>query len=350
MIKKTITLAIILTVLLVLNTFSINTISEEVPIQNHIKTSSITEKYNIENITLKDDAYHPTNRIFRPEWWYFDSSLNDEYIVHIGCIILIHGKLGIVSPGIYIYQNNILKYGKRLFRSMRLFDISDEKPLIQMQGTQIMNGYIDNDTGKWIYDLHFEFGEYGAYLKFTGLNEGFKTTAIGGKWAVILPQAEVTGTIKIDNEIIQVNGTGYHDHNWDTKIPLYELGHYWGKIQTNTTNLIFAKIRTFFKNEYFSVLNFESESNILIRSDCINFKILEYEEEGLRKTIKKANLLIEDTDLFVNFTMETLGLHYAGFLRHFYCRYIVRITGELTYNGKTEIINTINLMEETRLR
>lgn len=342
--------------LLIINTISVSSVSEN----QLFKTPTISTdkctcrlydgKYGIENITLQDDAYHKTNKLIRPEWWYFDASFDKGYSVHIGYMIVVNGKHGIVSPGLNIYKDSELVFHKRIFLPTKYFDFSETEPSIKMYGNQVVEGYIDQETGEWKYNVSIAFDKYSVNLQFTGTAKGWKTVLSSSKWTVVLPRADVTGTITLDGETTQVDGSGYHDHNWDVHMARYELGYLWGKLQTDYFNMIFTKYQTLSGNDSFSVLNVGTKDFLLIKPDTISFDILEYETYRGLKLINKSRLVIEDDMLNLNVTIETINVFNYEIFRHFYRRYFVRITGTLSYDGTTEIIDTTDLLEETKFR
>jgi predicted secreted hydrolase len=65
--------------------------------------SSNVGSNNVEDIELKDDAFHGTHHYFSVEWWYFDAILNDDYALHAGFKVYSIRNVGIVYPIIEIY-------------------------------------------------------------------------------------------------------------------------------------------------------------------------------------------------------------------------------------------------------
>ena len=114
-----------------------------------------------------------------------------------------------------IYEDGKLKSHKQKQYLMESFYASNYVPLVRLDGKQVMKGYIDEDTGDWIYDLSYEIAGTSIELCFVGCTKGWKGSTPGGEWGVILPRAEVKGKIMLNNkDIYYVNGVGYHDHNW----------------------------------------------------------------------------------------------------------------------------------------
>jgi len=102
------------------------------------------------------------------------------------------------------------------------------------------------------YEIYLDEGEYGLHLKYKALVHGWKpgnayiefgkSNQFG--WVIALPRADVEGTIKVDNETIQVRGIGYHDHNWlNFNFAMIIDYWYWGRIYSDNFSVIFAYIK-----------------------------------------------------------------------------------------------------------
>ena len=161
------------------------------------KNANIT--FSPKDMDIKDDAFHSSDRYNYLEWWYFDAVFNNKYSLHTGIQIFDIMKRYFVLIRLNIYKDGNLVITKEKICFMKNFYASKDIPFIKANGKQIMKGYIDQDTKKWRYDLSLEFNDISTDLQFVGKAKGWKgETSVGG-WAVILPKAEVTGTIKTKN-------------------------------------------------------------------------------------------------------------------------------------------------------
>lgn len=62
-------------------------------------------------------------------------------------------------------------------------------------------------------------------------------------WFVAQPKSIVLGTLSIDGKKVQLNGTGYHDHNWGTGFMLNQFNHwYWGRATIGEYTFITANM------------------------------------------------------------------------------------------------------------
>jgi len=209
------------------------------------KGSTSVGSNNVHDIELKDDAFHGTHNYFSMEWWYFDGILNDDYALHAGFKVYSLRNFGIVYPIIEIYKGRDLIV--RILKPYLLQNLSASTsyPSVKVDGQSIIEFDREefNTTGRWKYTVSVNINNQGVNLTFIGTTEGWKYTIFNReKWAVILPKADVFGTITVDGEIINVTGRGYHDHNWNFTIgtKVREWGWYWGRLTGETYSVIFA--------------------------------------------------------------------------------------------------------------
>jgi hypothetical protein len=204
----------------------------------------------IKPITPKDDALHiDMKEKGTREWWYFDARLDNGYTV-VGFFRAKHERTGKTGVEITIYKpdgekiQNVIDYSPSDLSASR--DIPDVK---------IGNNYIKVDFSNKelpIYEIFLDEGEYGLHLKYIASVHGWKpgngyiefgkSNQFG--WVIALPRANVEGTIKVNNETIQVKGIGYHDHNWlNFNFAMIIDYWYWGRIYSENFTVIFAYIK-----------------------------------------------------------------------------------------------------------
>ena len=204
----------------------------------------------IEPIQPIDDALHiDMKKRGTREWWYFDAHLDNGYTV-VGFFRAKHERTGKTGVEIVIYKPNGTK-----IQQVINYDHSDFIASRNLADVQIGQNYIKVDYSNKdfpIYEIYLDEGEYGFHLKYKALVPGWKpgkgyiefgrSNQFG--WVAALPRAEVEGTIKIDNEIIQVNGMGYHDHNWlNFNFAMIIDYWYWGRIYSDNFTVIFVYIK-----------------------------------------------------------------------------------------------------------
>jgi hypothetical protein len=315
---------------------------------------------NFKPITKKDDALHGPKSYPSAEWWYFDCILDNDYSLHIGFRILSLKNLQILKPSINVYQkSNIIAHETKLIPK-KYFFISKNKPLLKIENKSVMaiNDSEKTDEKYWTYNVNYKLNKVGVSLKFTGLTEGWKYETINEGWTVSLPQAYVSGKIFFKNENLAVNGTGYHDHNWNfsLKTPARGWAWYWGKIRSEHFCLSWANIKktgilkqTFLDrigvlntiNGSFDVIDVE---NISISADIFIIK-------DSRKIPTKFHIYVKQDDLIIDVNLDTISIHRTqpSALTIHYWRYFVKVSG-IIQKGDTidEINNVTQIMEFMR--
>jgi hypothetical protein len=309
--------------------------------------------FSPEDIELNDDAFHGSDSLHFTEWWYFDSVFDNGYSVQIGIRIV-----GLINQGLIHVRLDIYKDGKLISHEIEpyiLWDVftSKEIPLVELNGRKIMEGYIDNSTGKWIYNLNIQLNKASAKLIFTGCTKGWKGVTPGGKWAVILPRANVKGIITYNNNTVNVEGIGYHDHNWDvTLFTGINFGWHWGKMNSESYTITWAKILTTrFWGQPLLVINEKDGDYINIESENINLQITEYTiNQGMlvpNEFIIEAN----ERNVSIHIDMEVIDIHHVRWVGIInYWRYHMQCSGYITIGDVIEPIDQIEITEFIRFR
>ncbi len=309
--------------------------------------------FSPEDIELKDDAFHGSR--FKPytEWWYFDAAFDNGYSIQIHVRVVSRYDQGMVYLRMNIYKHGVLISEKVKVNVLSEFSASLNQPLIKLNDKQIMKGYIDNTSGSFVYDVSLEIYGSSANLSFIGCTKGWKGNTLGGKWAVILPKANVTGTIINNNKEIQVNGVGYHDHNWDvTLLAGINFGWFWGKTNSDNYTITWSNImRTRFSNNPLLVINQNYGDYINIESDEISFIAKNYRINNGMIIPTSFNIIVSNKNISLNISLEVLEIHHErlrGFVN--YWRYHIRYTGSIKVDSQKETIDELQIMEFIRFR
>ncbi|TNE87416.1 MAG: hypothetical protein EP330_18285 [Deltaproteobacteria bacterium] len=86
-------------------------------------------------------------------------------------------------------------------------------------------------------------------------------------WVVAVPHGTVRGTVRIGDEVREVTGVGYHDHNWANLAIERALSHwYWGRAHTAEYTLLFVDAygQRRWKRDRLSFLLLAREGEILV--------------------------------------------------------------------------------------
>ncbi len=309
--------------------------------------------FSPEDIELQDDAFHGADTLHFIEWWYFDAVFNNNYSIQAGLHIFSMINQGFAYLTINLYKDNKLTLNeKRLYPLSDLY-LSKDMPLIMIDGKQFMMGYIDTITGNWIYNISFETGDTLLDLHFIGCTEGWKGTTPAGWWGVILPRAEVNGKITVGNREIELEGVGYHDHNWDVTLSVaLNFGWIWGKINSNNYTMTWSNIlTTWFLANPLIVVNEKNNGYVNVEPENINITVedIRFKDGMLIPYAFSIDAHNENVSLDVD--IKVLETHYVSIMGMInYWRYHVNCTGLITVGSKTEVIDEKNVVEFVRFR
>lgn len=204
----------------------------------------------IKLIQPKDDALHiDMEKKGTREWWYFDARFDNGYTV-VGFFRAKHERTGKTGVEITIYKPSGEKIQKVIDYIHSDLRASKNLPDLQIGKNYIKVDYSNKELPT--YEIFLDEGEYGLHLKYTAIVKGWKPgkgyiefgKANQFGWVIALPRADVEGTIKVDNETIQVKGIGYHDHNWlNFNFAMIIDYWYWGRIYSDNFTVIYAYIK-----------------------------------------------------------------------------------------------------------
>jgi predicted secreted hydrolase len=325
------------------------------------KNSKIEFSYNNpsklipQDITPSDDAFHGSTKHVAAEWWYFDAVFTNNYSLHLGCRTFSKKNLGLISPFLEIYKDGKIaaKAVKRYF--FRDFKTSKDFPMVTLLGNSVLK--FDQkryqEKKEWAYDLTLSIDDYEVDLRFIGSTKGWKFETQGESWTVALPKASATGKIIMNDDEIKVQGTGYHDHNWNYTIwtPLnYGKAWLWGKIISKNFNVSWANIiKKGSKREFIAVVNQDNKGYYPINSEKIFFKpnnfIRSHRQKIPTSFTLKINDSSHDTPINIDVQMDAYDTHYSKALFFPYWRHHVKSTGIISVGSHKETVNRTQIME-----
>ncbi|RLF59655.1 MAG: hypothetical protein DRN27_02045 [Thermoplasmata archaeon] len=315
--------------------------------------------YNPRNITPKNVSYHPSNEKFTIEWWYFEGIFDGGYNAVVNIILLSRNSIGVCIShlNIFLVNDTNNSFAKRTYTPINQFHGSEIFPDILIKGNKIIdfNQEEYNQSKKWIYDVTLEIEGNAVDLQFIGLSAGWEGATIGGYYGPVLPRAKVNGTIKIDNILMNVSGLGYHEHAHGISFPISEWGWYWGKIVGDNTSLFWGKMMDTRWDEQAraGVFSINNSSFININQENIEMMLMDYVFHSKRFIPTKFVFNISDihNNIYVNVTMTTVNIYHLPIGLFNYWRYVLKINGEICYNGvKEELNNKTQIMELMRFR
>ena len=309
------------------------------------------------DISINDDAFHGSEAPRYTEWWYFDAVFENRYSIQMSIRVLsiIKNRLVLIFQRLDIYKDGrLVKHVKKRF-TLKKFQAASDLPLVKLDGKKVLEGHIDKANGKWIYNLLFEIDNTSANLKFEGITKGWKGTNPGGDWwAVILPKADVTGKIKVNNKEIDVKGTGYHDHNWDVRASAARINHgwFWGKINSKNYTITWATIfKTHDLGQPLMIINKINDGYINIKPENISFIGDDLRLDHKKYIPYRFILQGKNDKIDLNFQMKVLDIHHVKMmLRMNYWRFHALCNGYIKINSKKEVIKETHIAEFLRFK
>ena len=289
--------------------------------------------------SLADDARHPSDHAHAYEWWYFDAISDDA-----------RDAVTVIFLDNFIFSPRYNQHGrkpedqrpktKNRFPALAFCYYRDGKPLYRA-----INEYGANDFEAdqefpncriGDSDFQFEATAYGvryllninvvlrggkrlrASLEWLAVERDFLPLAMPNQpeanshfWNLAVPRADVTGKIEIfernqpdaPTAQIQFRGTGYHDHNQDSRwLPATVAEWQWGRAHFADATAVFYRYREIGANEAVTKL-FLVRENKMSATDAIylptrsrrHFFGVKHNRRLDLKTAENCSLIVEQS-------------------------------------------------------
>lgn len=255
------------------------------------------------------------------EWWYFDSIMEDgtSVVVHVNTkqpetmqkdgshpIVIIT----ITTPDGTIYTDSIPYYDANQFSFSK--DTCDVKV-----GPHYVHGDLTD------YTIHVEpVNGIGADLKLHNLRKSWRPGSGHLKWGegkgmltwlFVVPRGDISGTITYGGKTLEVQGSGYHDHQWGHgAATFFNVNHWlWGRHNyEDYTILIFDMVASKkWNNQRFPIFCIQDENGDVVfestqMNDKFHCEVLEeaFDEEIGRNFPHKIRYTAQNDN--VKFTYE----------------------------------------------
>ncbi|MDG6229263.1 MAG: hypothetical protein QCH96_04805 [Candidatus Thermoplasmatota archaeon] len=315
--------------------------------------------YIPENITPSDASYHPSKEKFTIEWWYFEGIFDNGYNAVVNIILWSRNNMGLCITHLNIFNSDdpTIFFSNRVVRSLSQFEGTKTYPDISISGNKIVD--FDQElyerTGVWNYNVSVELDGHMVNLNFIGRAPGWQGNTFDGFYGPVLPMADVTGEIVFNDELIMVQGLGYHEHAHGISFPMKESGWYWGKIVSDTMSFFWGKMMDSIIREQgrAGVFCMENHSFINIAPDMIEMSFFDYQFHKKRFIPTTFVFNVSDTanDISINVTITTVEVYHLPFSIINYWRYLICVHGEIIHNGvREELDNKTQIMELMRFR
>ncbi len=183
------------------------------------------------------------------EWWYYDSHFPDGTIL----VIIFYSKSpisvnGPITPiaSMELTLPDGTKYSEEVHAELKDSYYSKEKCDVRIGGCSF-TGDLKH------YDIKFVGKKLQAIISLDSTIEAWRSQTgsifFGDKeeyyfaWLPAIPEGKVVADIRYNDNNIQLEGTGYHDHNWGNVSMLKLMHHwYWGRAKIGDYKVISAWI------------------------------------------------------------------------------------------------------------
>lgn len=238
-----------------------------------------------DEIQIFEDGLRTGKESGNYEWWYFDSKYADgSSLVVIFFSKPVTSLKGKFEP--YVSFDFVSKNYKEIHTEFKCNDYSMSKEKCDIR---IGESYIKGDLNH--YDICFKNDEVEAHITLDASVPSWRPYSghlyFNEKeyfaWLPAVPEGKVKANIKIKNEEINLEGTGYHDHNWGNKLMIFLMNDwYWGRAKIGDYVVVSAYIYANKKDEYVPTPIFMlAKDGEIIADDA--YKYLSYEEKDFIK-------------------------------------------------------------------
>lgn len=274
------------------------------------------------------------------EWWYFDA----EYTNGCKFVVIFYTKdrFDVKGHGKPTATLDVtLPNGKTICRV-----ISDKNSSIinaskELCDVRIGDSYIKYKNGSYYVHFEDELVEYNCVMKSNVSMYRPKTGHIffgeSAKhyfaWLVSQPSAKVSGSVKVSGINLELDGKGYHDHNWGNIDMSKIINHwYWCRAQIGPYTIIANDIIAEKKYDYLRTATMfiakdkeilvEDEEGIKIERNNTkehnltkkfidnNITFIYNDEHGTKYTVE----FLRESDIFASSLLNVMGLSYSKIL------------------------------------
>ena len=259
------------------------------PIKTKEKLAFVSDDYTKHGIEetpdLKEDGMHTNGKEGTYEWWYTDAEFDDGTTVVV--TYYTKHRFDIDGPA-----HPTMTIDLSLPDGTKIHEMHQDP---EGQVIVAKKGICDVTIG----DSHIKYinGSYEVYVKYKNIeykgimtstqvpwrpNTGYTYVTEEGKeatdyfaWFVAQPSASVKATLTYDGKTKELNGSGYHDHNWGNIAMNKIVNHwYWARASIEGYNIITAQVISEEKAGYTSVpVIMIAKDGVLLDDDASNVQI-----------------------------------------------------------------------------
>jgi hypothetical protein len=182
------------------------------------------------------------------EWWYLDAHFTNGYFA-VASMNIKADASGVNRPFLSL---NITKGPEKLVD--RIIPVDKLTAAKDRADVRIGNSVFESTDGLDNYHVFIDPAEHdgdGIDLELTRTIPSYRPgtgrwEAAGNhfSWLCAVPGGTIKGTLYVSGEAIEVEGNGYHDHNWGDVPMDYLLGDWlWGRAEVDGTTVVSASVR-----------------------------------------------------------------------------------------------------------
>jgi carotenoid 1,2-hydratase len=252
--------------------------------------------------SLQDDVWHAQSDAKSYEWWYFDALSDDGR----DAVVVIFFDNFIFSPrynskkesekvpalAFFYYRN-----GKPVYRiikefSPENFQSSQVEPFVKLENASMKFDCAPYGKG-YLIEIKTDFQQnkqLDVKLEWLLIETDFteKKEPKGTEshnWNLVAPRADVTGHINVTNakgkafDNIHFRGSGYHDHNVDSRyLPTTVENWQWGRAHFSDSTAVFYRYKEIGSEEFVTKL-------YVVRNGELRQRDAEFEEQQFARDI-----------------------------------------------------------------
>ena len=206
-------------------------------------------------VEIWEDGLRTTGKFGEYEWWYSDFKLNDgtSLVIVFFTAPVTASSLGF-KPSIqfsYTKQDGTLVSESFAFKKNEAV-FEKERCYVKI-GKNIIEGDLNT------YQIHYESEDITADIKLVNNTTSWRPETgrinfANNKyfaWLPSVPEGSATVKMTIKGEEYNLNGTGYHDHNWGNTAMFWLMHHwYWGRAKIGDYQVISSYITANKKHKY----------------------------------------------------------------------------------------------------
>ncbi|CAA0106190.1 Uncharacterised protein [BD1-7 clade bacterium] len=270
------------------------------------------------------------------EWWYFDAELTDGTKI----VVVFHTKsmFAVAEEASPRFTIDITPPGQDTIKVGGVFE--PEEASFSEEGFNLTMGpnfgYGDLDEAV----IHAEFAPAGIAVDFTfnrivpswrpanGHWYFNKNEDTFFAWLPSMPKAEVTGSLTVQGQTVEVSGSGYHDHNWgNAGMDTMFSNWWWSRGDVDGKVVLASELRT-------RPAHASQKMPIMMVADETNGLLADAAREGATFSLTESNVIAHPDPASPETIAHTLNFAYT----------YDEDSVELTLNLDT-VLNSTDLLE-----